>query len=204
MTSMASSMLVVCCYGVPQVHIVAHGLGGLAALRFVERAPAVVRSIALVSPYASLADLRPASAPPSVGPARPRGTAAVLLPTVSTNAQACASLGRHGERAVRSRSLPRASSSAASGRERLRATSAPVLLAYGGGGGEIVDVSWRELPASVTRRAYEPSRHLPTSSATIFCMSTPTSWIRPTACRPTASSSAPPDAKPDLHDPTEL
>ena len=158
-------MLVVCCYGVPQVHIVAHGLGGLAALRFVERAPAVVRSIALVSPYASLADLRPASAAAlREAGASPRGTAAVLLPTVSTNARAsCVS------EATTAGGGPLGPALLASGEqlsgerlgERLRATSAPVLLAYGGGGGEIVDVSWQELPASVTRRAYEPSGHLP-------------------------------------------
>ena len=110
---------------VPTVHVVAHGLGASPALQFASAsggggagAGVGVRSLTLISPYASTADLRADKLVlPDGGGKDAAALAGALLPTVSSNA--------------RTTCIAEARSAMSSGGSLLP----PLLVARGGGGG---------------------------------------------------------------------
>jgi pimeloyl-ACP methyl ester carboxylesterase len=156
----------------PSVHVVAHGMGALVALRLLARPPAgasSVRSLALISPFGALADLRPGA----LGSPAAADLAATLLPVSSANARA--SCVAEAKAASNGPLLPRMLSAGGADRlggialsQRLAAAMAsgglsgdlPVLLGTGGPA-DIVEPSWTDLPPTVRRAAFEASGHLP-------------------------------------------
>uniref|UniRef100_A0A7S0L3I9 AB hydrolase-1 domain-containing protein n=1 Tax=Coccolithus braarudii TaxID=221442 RepID=A0A7S0L3I9_9EUKA len=149
-----------------QVHVVAHGLGAPAALRLLEQAPTVVRSLALVSPYASLVDLRSeaaASAEEQLAKSI-QAAAPILLPTFSSKAQgSCIADAVASSGGPLAGALLRGQESLAGEKlgSSLRGKDTPVLLANGRTSGEIVDLAWSDLPAGITRSVFKSSGHLP-------------------------------------------
>ena len=157
--------------GLPAVHVVAHGLGAPAALRFAASSTSVVRSLTLSSPYGSVADLRQGALDLSSVKSLPQ-LAGLLLPTVSTNARdTCVAEARTaGGGPVLLPALTGASPFASLGGaklgERLTAlrgtgSSLPVLLASGGAR-DLVDAdAWVDVPPWVSRKRFGGSGHLP-------------------------------------------
>ncbi|KOO30126.1 hypothetical protein Ctob_012499 [Chrysochromulina tobinii] len=170
--------------GKPAVHLVAHGLGAVPALRVLASSAADaigVRSLTLISPWGALSDLRDearaaiSAATDIPGPQ----LMSALLPTVEARARASciaeAAAGGGGPLLL-APSLYMDASAALAGpalAERLAAaqpTAAsgaisagriPVLLATGGDK-DLVDASrWSELPSTVTRATFAGSAHLP-------------------------------------------
>jgi len=170
--------------GKPAVHLVAHGLGAVPALRVLASSAADaigVRSLTLISPWGALSDLRDearAAISAATDIPGPQLTSA-LLPTVEARARASciaeAAAGGGGPLLL-APSLYMDASAALAGpalAERLAAaqpTAAsgaisagriPVLLATGGDK-DLVDASrWSELPSTVTRATFAGSAHLP-------------------------------------------
>ena len=157
---------------VPAVHVVAHGLGALPALSLASAASDVrLKSLTLVSPYGSVADLRP-DALGDLGSAKSVGeVAGRLLPTVSSNARSsCIAEAREASAGplllpmlLGSSGLEIRLRGAALG-TRLAACTAglPILLATGGAR-DIVDTDgWgASLPTTVSRATFGASGHLP-------------------------------------------
>jgi pimeloyl-ACP methyl ester carboxylesterase len=160
---------------VSEVHVIAHGLGALPALRLVTpasggSAQVGVRSLVLVSPFGGEADLRRAP----TGPGDAASLGAVLLPTASGNARGtCIAEARTAASAGGSL-LPALLSGGSAGgakellgREgalgkRLAVVNVPVLLANGADDKELVDMGgWTDIPPSVSRSTFGLSGPLP-------------------------------------------
>jgi pimeloyl-ACP methyl ester carboxylesterase len=158
----------------PAVHVVAHGLGALPALRLAASSDGPdVRSLTLVSPYGCAADLR-AGALGDVGAVKSLSTlAGRLLPTVSSNARdSCVAEAREGAGGSLLLSLLAGAptgAAAASLRgdalgQRLQqplARGMPVLLATGGARDIVESAGWDALPPSVTQHTFATAGHLP-------------------------------------------
>ena len=167
--------------GKPAVHLVAHGLGAVPALRVLASSAADaigVRSLTLISPWGALSDLRDearAAISAAAGTPGPQLTSA-LLPTVEARARSSCiaeAVAGGGGPLLLAPSLYLDASAALAGpalAERLAAAQAtaadstgriPVLLATGGDK-DLVDASrWSELPSTVTRATFAGSAHLP-------------------------------------------
>jgi len=150
---------------VQQVHVIAHGLGAPAALRFVRLTPSLTRSLTLVSPYGSAADLRPAMAEAAAAALKGgRADTSALLPTVSGNARGSC-IADAAQAAGGPLFTALLGSSERLGGERLATKldglEVPTLLSYGRSSDEIVEVGWPGLPAAVVTQPYEQSGHLP-------------------------------------------
>ena len=163
---------------VQTVHLVAHGLGAGPALQLASRAVAGspaprVRSLSLVSPFGTAADLREGARGALLSaPDGPRQSS-LLLPTTSGNARgSCIAESRAAAgkpSLVGAGELLLASSGAeplgsASLGQRLQSATAaglPVLLATGGAA-DLVDAGgWDGVPNGVQRLAFTGSGHLP-------------------------------------------
>ena len=161
---------------VPAVHIVAHGLGAAPALRLAAAAAAKqagivgVRSLTLVSPYGSAADLRPGALGQPGAVTSVAQLAETLLPTASTNARSTciaeAKADSGGPLLLPFLSTGASLAGGALGRslEPLCASGIPVQLTSGGAR-DIIDASgWDAdgaLPAAVVRKSYPNAGHLP-------------------------------------------
>jgi len=151
---------------VPAVHVIAHGLGAPAALALLRAQPALIRSLALVSPYGSAFDLKPAAAE-AVRSARSSAAAgATLLQTTALFAKnSCvADAAAAGGGPLLAQLLGATGGGARLGgralADALGGAETPVLLATGGAA-DIVEPDWSALPASVTRRTFSLAGHLP-------------------------------------------
>lgn len=149
--------------GVPSVHLVAHGLGASVALALMRDHPSLVRSLALLSPFGAIDDLRPSAA--DALRARPAGGAAVLLQTPSLFARnACVADAVDAGGGPLLGSLLGGGGRLGGGRlgAALAASgsSAPVLLSSGGDA-DVVTPDWESLPPRVTRTVFGASGHLP-------------------------------------------
>lgn len=151
---------------VPAVHVAAHGLGAGAAVALARAQPTLIRSLALISPYGSLSDLRPASADTLRSERDSLSVAATILRTRTLLAKnscvreaADASGGPLLSRLLSGSDGDMRLGGAALG-EALVGCDIPVFLATGGEA-DLVELDWTGLPPSVTRRAFSLSGHLP-------------------------------------------
>ena len=160
--------------GVPVVHVIAHGLGAPAALRLAAASNAAtsVRSLTLISPYGSAADLRPGALDLASVKSMPQ-LENMLLPTVSSNARdSCIAEARAAGGGpillpTLAGSAPGTALGGAALGERLTALGSssgnppPVLLATGGARDLVDPDAWTGVPSSVTRKTFANSGHLP-------------------------------------------
>jgi len=159
----------------PTVHVVAHGLGALPALRFASKSFAdaengiQVRSLTLVSPYGSAVDLRPSALDSLSSIKGISELPAKLLPVENTKAASTciveasrasggallgtALTGTPGEDSLRGGLLNE--------RLDLCADSLPVLLATGGARDIVNTDTWVSLPPNVIRASFPAAGHLP-------------------------------------------
>ena len=166
----AAQLRAVCsAIGVPRVHVLAHGSGALPALRLLrDGGGPALRSLALVSPYGSAADLK-AAARPAAGEPAARALAR-LLPTSDAAAPAtCIAeatagaapwlLGDDGGGGERLGSGGALAAQLAAARDAKVAT-----LVVWGGPRDVVEPSWDVQAlqgANANLRVYEASGHLP-------------------------------------------
>jgi len=148
------------------VHVVAHGLGAVPALRFAaERGSGGVRvrSLTLVSPWSALADLRPdARARFAAAPASQRASA--LLPTRSSAARdsciAEALQPVQTDPLVYATAVSSLTDGAFARLINDTSDDMPVLLTSGGVNDIVDPEAWGELPLRVSRAVFPASGHL--------------------------------------------
>jgi len=150
----------------PKVHVVAHGLGAVAALRLLQAQPALVRSLTLISPYGGLADLR-ADAAQALVKGVESGRAAAAVPTVSGTALgSCVAEATGAAGGPLLGALLGSADAERLGGARLGArldavAGGPPVQLMSGGASDIVETSWEGLPSAVKRVIADKSGHLP-------------------------------------------
>ncbi|KAL3917764.1 MAG: hypothetical protein SGPRY_006275 [Prymnesium sp.] len=147
----------------PAVHLLAHGAGASAALQLVEGEGSLpLRSLTLLSPYGSLADLKQGVDPKSLSTLLPtldaKARGSCITESIGTSSPAwLEALGREGGgESLRGEKLPRLLQPAAKAKV--------ATLVMWGGDRDIVDTSWpidSLQKENVNLRVFEQSGHLP-------------------------------------------